>query len=92
MARPEKRTPENNWLLSEEKIEELRHHYVEERVTVPRAAYRTGISEAVAAAILRHKGWMRSPWGPSQASLDPPGPGGGREARRAPIPEAHLGV
>ena len=62
MPPPERPTPENNWLLSDETIEKLRHHYVEERVSVPRAAFRTGITEGLATRILKHNGWMRSPW------------------------------
>jgi len=56
------RTPENNWLLTEEQTEILVHQYVECRKTQQQAAYHAEIGKSLAAQILKHKGLTRSPW------------------------------
>lgn len=57
-----KRTPENLWLLTEEQIEILVHHYGELRKAIPRAAFHAKVSPSLAAIILKHKGMTRSPY------------------------------
>jgi len=58
----EKRSPENNWHLSDEQLEKLKHHYVKLGKPIPRAAYHASISPTLAGQILKHKGLTRSPW------------------------------
>lgn len=58
----EKRCPENNWLLSDEQLEQLKYHYVKLGKPIPRAAYRANISATLAGQILKHEGLTRLPW------------------------------
>lgn len=62
MARKEKPTPENNWLLTEEQIDAVVHHYVELRKSQQQTAYATDVKVHVVADILKHKRLTRSPW------------------------------
>jgi hypothetical protein len=62
MARQPKPTPENRWNLTEKEIEAVRVQYVEERCTLQRTAYRTGVKESVVAMVCKHHRWTRSAW------------------------------
>lgn len=55
-------TPENNWNLTDVQIESVRREYVEERCTLNRTAYRTGVKVSVVAMVCKHHRWTRSPW------------------------------
>jgi len=59
---PPKRTPENNWNLTDAQIEILVHKYVEERKTIRQAAYHADVSSTLAGTVLKHKGLTRSPY------------------------------
>jgi hypothetical protein len=62
MARQRAPTPENNWNLTDEQIESIRREYVDERCTLQRTAFRSGVRESVVAMVCRHKRWTRRPW------------------------------
>ena len=62
MATQPKPTPENRWNLTKDQIEAIRHHYVEERCTLERTAYRTDTSRNVVAMVCKHHRWTRSAW------------------------------
>lgn len=62
MARQPRPTPENRWNLTKEQIDAIRHQYVDERCTLQRTSYRTGVKESVVAMVCKHHGWTRSAW------------------------------
>lgn len=62
MAAKEKRSPENNWLLTEQQIETLVSKYVDDFKTIQQAAYHANIGPTLAGTILKHKGLTRSPY------------------------------
>lgn len=62
MPRKEKPTAENNWLLTDEQLDAVVHHYVELKKSQQQTAFATDVSVHVIADILKHKKLTRSPW------------------------------
>ena len=58
MARTRLRDPSNNWGFTEDQIEDLRRYFVDEKMSVQKAAHEIGISSTLAQQIVKHKGWV----------------------------------